>query len=60
MIFDEDMILQDICFLSSVDIQDDNINFSHSYATKFLNISAYVLDDATVGYTHPYRLSDKI
>ena len=58
MICDEHILLQDICFLSSIDKQDGD--FTPSYATTYLNRSAYVSVDNMVENTHPYALSTKV
>ena len=57
LICDEDILLQDVCVLSSIDIQNNSPEFSPSYTTKYLNRSAYVSVDNTIEYTHPYVFS---
>ena len=55
---DAGILLQDICFLSSIDMQDGEIPPSH--VTKYVNRSAYVSHDNTVENIHPYALFSKV
>ena len=58
LICDEHILLQDIWFLSSINMQDGDFNPSH--ATNYLIRSAYVSEDNMVENIHPYALSAKV